>query len=87
MTGSRVMEHFLLLGTEGCHLCDQAEAILVAGLNPQVHSLDAMDIAYDDLMLEKYGERIPVLLHEVSGSELYWPFNEAELIAFIERCK
>ncbi len=69
----------LLYGTEFCHLCEQAEAVLhAAGV-----SVDHVDIAEDDALLEKYGTRIPVVLREDNGAELGWPFDEAAVRRFI----
>lgn len=87
MTGNNTIEHFLLLGTEGCHLCELAEEVLVSTLSPELHTVDFVDIAYDDLLLDRYGEQIPVFLHEVSGEALYWPFGKAELTTFLEGVK
>ncbi len=68
-----------LYGTSFCHLCERAEAVL--------HSVgvtaEQIDIAEDDDLLERYGTRIPVVKRIDSGSELGWPFDEAELRRFI----
>lgn len=40
------------------------------------------DIAADDELFERYGVRIPVLLHPDSR-ELCWPFDAARLRAFL----
>lgn len=69
----------LLYGTTFCHLCEQAKAMLhAAGV-----SVDHVDIAEDDALLEKYGTRIPVMKREDNGEELSWPFDEAALKHFI----
>lgn len=69
----------ILYGTEGCHLCDKAQAILhQAGL-----AWYEVDIIDDDVLLERYGEKIPVLLRSESGRELYWPFSMGEVLAFM----
>ena len=38
------------------------------------------DISADEALLEKYGERIPVVRRTDNGAELDWPFDEAALI-------
>ncbi|NND84809.1 MAG: glutaredoxin family protein [Acidimicrobiia bacterium] len=49
-----------LLGRPGCHLCDDAEALLVgAG-----HAVDRVNIDDDDALVGAYGLRIPVLLDD-----------------------
>ncbi len=78
------MRHFLLMSTSGCHLCDEAIEIIVTSLDPALHSVDEVDIAEEDALVERYGVRIPVLLDEASGAELGWPFDRAGLRAFIE---
>ncbi|TXS92972.1 glutaredoxin family protein [Parahaliea maris] len=75
-------EQLELLGTSGCHLCEQAEEILqalqAAGCT---FSYEVVDIADDDVLFERYGLLIPVLR---SGSEeLHWPFEEAGLLALV----
>jgi len=69
----------LLYGTRHCHLCEQAEALLrAAGLTTEY-----IDIAEDNVLLEKYRIRIPVLLRDDNGAELGWPFNAQALQRFI----
>ena len=80
----REKRSFLLLGTHGCHLCEVAEAMIASGLDGTQISVDYMDIAYDDALLEQYGTRIPVLINEQQkGQELAWPFDQSQLLAFI----
>ncbi len=77
------MRHFLLMSTSGCHLCDQAVELLVTGLDPERHSVDEVDIAFDDALMERFGVRIPVLVDEASGAELGWPFDADRLQLFV----
>ena len=73
------MPDFTLLGTEHCHLCEEAENILhSAGL-----AFEAIDITDDDTLMEAYGLRIPVLRQMGTGQELNWPFNLTDVLAFI----
>ena len=72
-----------LLTTEGCHLCERAIPVLSAGINPERFEVDLVDIAYDDLLLDRYGTRIPVLREPTSGAELEWPFDQDSLAHFI----
>lgn len=81
------MQEFVLYGTLGCHLCDVAEALLVAEMDANRHQVDAIDIAEDDRLLERYGEKIPVLAHLASAQELAWPFDAATLGDFLKRCE
>ena len=71
-----------LMTTEGCHLCDQAVALLLAEVNPACFAVDLVDIAYDDTLMERYAVRIPVL-RDAKGAELDWPFGATELRHFL----
>ena len=77
------MREMLLMSTLECHLCDVAAEILVNHMDPARFVVDVVDIAEDDALMEKYAVRIPVLVDEVSGRELDWPFNQAQLGEFI----
>ncbi len=72
-----------LFGTEGCHLCEDAEAVLMpfvaAGL-----LVELVDIAESEAMVEAYGLRIPVLRRLEDGEELGWPFDGVALRAFLQ---
>lgn len=70
----------LLYSTEGCHLCEQAEE-LVLSLAPQIN-IKKIDIAYDDALFEQYRYRIPVL-KSGTDDELNWPFDAATLKEFL----
>ncbi len=73
------MADFLLFGTEGCHLCEEAEKLLLqAGL-----SFDKQDIIDDEQAQVLYAIRIPVLRHLLNGLELDWPFDAQRLRRFI----
>lgn len=77
--------NFVLLGTEGCHLCEDATVILVAaaqGLDVNVYQ---DDIAVSEEMVTRYGMRIPVLKNETSGAELDWPFTRGDVREFIQQ--
>ena len=69
-----------LIQRDECHLCDQAWEQLVAAAVPDFHPL-WID---GDLGLEaRYGHRIPVLRREDTGAELDWPFDPAQVRAFL----
>lgn len=77
---------FVLLGTEGCHLCEDATVILVAAVQGVEVNVYQDDIAVSEEMVTRYGMRIPVLKHETSGAELDWPFTQNDVVEFIRRC-
>lgn len=63
-----------------CHLCDDAEVLLHAvGLGK---SYKKIDIESDLELMKRYGIYVPVLAHESGGEELFWPFDQAQLLAF-----
>jgi glutaredoxin len=69
----------VLYGTEFCHLCDEAGAILrELGI-----AADHVDIAANDELLERYGIRIPVLKRLDTGAELGWPFDAEAVSRFL----
>lgn len=74
-----------LYSTEGCHLCEQAHGLLLdAGMEARVR---VVDIAFDDALFYRYGVTIPVLSvqhQDDSISELGWPFDAAELAAWLD---
>ncbi|NOQ94948.1 MAG: glutaredoxin family protein [Methylophaga sp.] len=67
-----------LYTTAGCHLCDLADAILLA-LSEQ-HHLDILytEIGDDDDLVECYGIRIPVIRFS-DGTEIGWPFEQHDI--------
>ena len=97
----RAAASLTLYSTEHCHLCEQAMAqlasVLGAGASPTAAETETktktdslqiteIDIAADELLLQRYGIRIPVLRHDASDSELDWPFDSADILAFLRRC-
>lgn len=55
----------VLYGRPGCHLCDEARAVL----QRVGHPFEEIDIERDDALLRRYLERIPVVV--LDGEELY----------------
>ncbi len=75
------MVDLILLGTAGCHLCEEAEQILAVC---QSVNIQLIDIAEQEQWQEKYAIRIPVLYHTETEKELGWPFNQQQAQAFID---
>jgi glutaredoxin len=62
----------------GCHLCDDALAVLERVRAELPFALEARDIESDDDLLRRYLERIPVV--ELDGDEVFEFFvDEGEL--------
>jgi glutaredoxin-like protein DUF836 len=74
-----------LLSRGGCHLCDDARAVVAAiaadtGVLWDERDIDAADA--DPQLAEEYGDRVPVVL--VDGREhAYWRVEETRLRAAI----
>ena len=74
----------LLYGTEACHLCELAEALLVrvTSASTMEWHWQKVDISETDALFDRYGWVIPVVAAP-DGSELHWPFDQPALEAFI----
>lgn len=72
-----------LMTTEGCHLCDLAIDVLQQVLVPGEAEVDLVDIVYDEGLMQRYAERIPVLVQPDSEQELGWPFDANRLRQFL----
>lgn len=72
---------FYLYGSDGCHLCEQAEQLLTESLDFKTVTL--IDIVEDTIagknLIELYGVHIPVLERLSDGTMLYWPFEQAQI--------
>jgi len=67
-----------LYGRPGCHLCDEARAVLERLREELPFTLIERDIERDEALLKAYLERIPVVA--LDGEELFDFFvDEAEL--------
>ena len=73
------MRTLTVLGREGCHLCEEALAVVRRLLDGRDDvRLQTVDIESDDALLAAYLERIPVIA--LDGEELYDFFvDEADL--------
>lgn len=76
----------LLLGTEGCHLCEQAEEIIKDCLPDFQQVVELIDIAEQEHWQAQYAIRIPVLYHPDSQQELGWRFDADEVKKFLQQC-
>ena len=75
-----------LYGRAGCHLCDDARAVLLRVADEAPFALQEVDIESSDDLLRRYLERIPVVTLE--DEELYDFFvDETDLRARLARVK
>ncbi len=79
MTDSAILYH--LYGTDGCHLCEDAEQLCIQLLGSNNYKY--VDIIDDETLLELFRISIPVLEKLSDGSTLYWPFDLPQLQEFI----
>jgi hypothetical protein len=63
------MPRVTLYGKPGCHLCDEARAVVERVRAERPFDLEEVDISLDPVLHRRYGERIPVLALE--GDELF----------------
>lgn len=73
----------VLLGTEACHLCEDAQSLLLPLADRLATPVYVDDIAQSIDLVERYGVRIPVLCNEDTQAELDWPFSLSELIDWL----
>jgi Glutaredoxin-like domain (DUF836) len=66
-----------LYSKPGCHLCEQAQADLHRLAARYPHDLRTVDITRDPLLLDRYGQQIPVLV--AAGREYPAPLSRAVL--------
>jgi hypothetical protein len=78
------MSDLTLYSTWGCHLCEQAEALVQqAGL---ADKLQVRDIVDDEALFARFRVHIPVLAaSDAQGQEqlLYWPFDQSALASWL----
>jgi len=75
------LSQLILLGTSACHLCEQAEALVVQLKIP----FTKVDIAEQEQWQDRYAIKIPVLLDLESQEELCWPFSSEDILHLWER--
>ena len=77
-----MIEHgFILYGSEGCHLCE--DALALCHQLPVPIMLTLVDIVDEEDLVEHYGQHIPVMQRDIDGKELFWPFDLATLTQFV----
>lgn len=74
-------DQFVLYSSEGCHLCELALALCSPLMDAA--QLTIIDIVDDEKLVERYGVHIPVLGRSKDGEKLFWPFDEAQVGAFL----
>ena len=73
-----------LYGKPGCHLCDEARAVVERVRARRQFELRQVDVTLDPVLYREYGERIPVLA--LDGQELFeFHIEEAGLVERLDR--
>lgn len=73
-----------LYTTVGCHLCDEALAMLKSlQAQGKRFSTREIEIADCDELMAKYSIRIPVVTIDTAGGDIGWPFTPDELAQFL----
>lgn len=75
------MTELILYQRDNCHLCDQALAVMAAARAPDFRSVWIDD---EPPLEQRYGVRVPVLVHVPSGRELDWPFDAEAVRRLVE---
>ena len=78
------MSQLILYYTEFCHLCDEAESLLLIAAGYERETYEKTEIDDKPELLERYEIYIPVLKRTDNQRELFWPFDQLELAAFLE---
>ena len=80
---ARVSARVTIYTRPGCHLCDDARAVVARVCADLGESYDEVDITTDGDLLERYSEEIPVTL--VDGRQHdFWRVDEARLTAALQ---
>jgi glutaredoxin len=78
------MAQVTLYGKPGCHLCDEARAVVERVRAQRPFELREVDVTLDPVLYREYGERIPVLA--LDGEELFdFHVEEAVLLERLDR--
>ena len=73
-----------LYGKPGCHLCDDARAVVGRATAGREVTLEQVDITLDPALHARYGERIPVV--EIDGETAFELFvDESDLKQRLDR--
>ncbi len=71
----------MLYGTSACHLCEQAEQLLLPWVAKGA-LIELVDVVDDDQVFALYGLAIPVVQRE-DGEILSWPFDANMIDSFL----
>lgn len=73
----------VLYSTSHCHLCEQAEDLLVLIAKNNDIEWNVIEITEHPELLTRYEVKIPVLQRLDNLSEICWPFDTADIIRLL----
>ena len=62
-------KHVIIYSRPGCHLCDEAKAVIVSAGSSDQFTLEEVNIESDEELLRKYKYDIPVIV--INGVETF----------------
>ena len=68
-----------IYSTSYCHLCEQAEDMLISIMKLHPIEWQTIEIIDDEALLGFYGNLIPVLKRVDNNQELVWPFSKLDI--------
>ena len=71
------MPNVVLYHTEGCHLCEEAQALLQQIVRPEM--VELVDIVDCATLMVQYQTSIPVLVNQQTNVKLFWPFDLTDI--------
>lgn len=73
-----------LYSTSHCHLCEQAEDLLVLAAKNNDIEWNVIEITEHLELLTRYEVKIPVLQRLDNFAEICWPFDTADIIRLLK---
>ena len=73
---------FILYSTSQCHLCEQAESLLIKVSTKYKLNWKIIEITDNPILYDIYEMKIPVLKSVDKNIEICWPFNENDIELF-----
>ncbi|WP_251359319.1 glutaredoxin family protein [Kangiella sp. TOML190] len=81
------MQKIIFFTTFGCDLCENVERMFsqffLDNVGQNKFKLEVFDIIDDELVMEQYRTKIPVLKNIETSQELVWPFSYSEFLNWL----
>ena len=77
------MKNLIVYSTVGCHLCEQAVALITPLLDSS-YCIEEVDISTTEALMARYGVRIPVIARGDNQREIDWPFDQTQFMEFLQ---